>query len=432
MACLRKKGNRYYIKDYVGGKEKWLATGSDVFKIADHMLTQYKLEKAQGLSPFPTETPLEDALKGFCKHLRGVLRPENYSKDLSRLRMIFGHACADLGRSDVEAEPDPLPNDDLVIKVKNLEDLTTCKVTDFLDDQAEERGLSPKTLNNYREMLHRFVSWAISQKGKRFPGRINPIDEVAVREVKPVPISYLTMNEIRQQLAGLDTFPVLQVMVAILIYAGLRREELLWLRTGDIVKCSDGFRILVQAKIVDGVYWRPKNKVDRYVPVSPTLLPYLERVLPTDPEDRWLFTTPTGMRWDGDNFSAMLREANQAAANKLAEEGEVPMPIWSCLDFRHTFGTMLASHNVSLYIIAEWMGNSPEICKKHYAKLIQNLTDRYVDFMNPLGAVAVTSRSCEIVPDPPTVQAHETDSLPVLLTVELPRSRPRLRLVVNR
>ncbi|MBJ6724400.1 tyrosine-type recombinase/integrase [Geomesophilobacter sediminis] len=432
MACLRKKGNKYYIKDYIDRKEKWIKTGTGDQRIAEAKLKKYELDKLDGLSPFPTKTPLQDVLSGFCKYLRGVSRSENYTKDLSRLRIIFGPACADLGGPVDDADTDALPDDGLGIRVKYLEDITTCKVTDFLDDLVEERALSPKTVNNYREMLLRFVNWAISQKGKRFPGGINPVDAVAVREVKPVPISYLSMKEIRQQLEALAKLPVLQAMVAILIYAGLRREELLWLRTCDIVKCGESFRILVRAKIVDGVYWRPKNKKDRYVPVSPTLLPYLERLLPKDSEDRWLFATPTGQRWDRDNFSTMLRDANQEAARKQAEEGQAPMPIWSCLDFRHTFGTMLASRGVSLYIVAEWMGNSPDVCRKHYAALVEEMTDKYADFTNPPGVVAANSSSCEVEPNQPTAPANHPDSSPVGSPGKVIRTRPALRLVVNR
>jgi hypothetical protein len=47
-------------------------------------------------------------------------------------------------------------------------------------------------------------------------------------------IRYLTLPQIDEQLNGLTDAPQLQTMVATLIYAGLRREELLWLCTGDL------------------------------------------------------------------------------------------------------------------------------------------------------------------------------------------------------
>ena len=43
---------------------------------------------------------------------------------------------------------------------------------------------------------------------------------------------------------------------------------------------------------------------------------------------------------------------------------------WSCLDFRHKFGSHLARRGVSLYKISRFMGNSPQICRRDYAVLI--------------------------------------------------------------
>lgn len=431
MACLRKKGNKFYIKDYVNGKEKWFATRTDDKTVADYLLGKYETAKKEGLGFFPTETRLKMMLIGFCLYLMGVLTPANYLKETSRLRMIFGPACAALGGSGANdsQEDEVCLGDAPKNRLKNLEDLTTRNVTDFLDKIAVERELSGKTVNNYREILHRFVNWAITQKGVRFPGGVNPVDSVSKRNTGPLPISYLNQGEIVQQLKALADNLKLQAMVAVLIFAGLRRDELLWLRTSDIIERGGTLRILVRAKVYDGVKWRPKNKKDRYVPVSPALNPFLQRALGDKSEDRWLFPSPTGVRWDGDNFSALLREANKDTAHRQAENGEDPMPTWACLDYRHTFGTMLASKGTSLYVIAEWMGNSPEICRKHYAKLIPCAVDRFVDFTGCSGNDTQDSWLAEVlgvmVPDvsaPYTASVSEAD--------DTTTSR-NLRLVVN-
>ncbi|MCD7897649.1 MAG: hypothetical protein LUG50_13400 [Planctomycetaceae bacterium] len=38
--------------------------------------------------------------------------------------------------------------------------------------------------------------------------------------------------------------------------------------------------------------------------------------------------------------------------------------------FRHTFGSLLAQSGVSLDKICAWMGNTPEVCRRHYARFI--------------------------------------------------------------
>ena len=50
------------------------------------------------------------------------------------------------------------------------------------------------------------------------------------------------------------------------------------------------------------------------------------------------------------------------------------------LDFRHTFGSQLAQKGESLYKIAELMGNSPEICRRHYAALMPEKMHDVVEF----------------------------------------------------
>jgi integrase len=105
------------------------------------------------------------------------------------------------------------------------------------------------------------------------------------------------------------------------------------------------------------------------VPVSSTLRLYLDKWRLKAGEGTWLFPSPAGLRWDADNFSSDLRAANDKA--KLA---------WGCLDFRHTFGSQLAMKGESLYKISTLMGNSPEICRRHYAALIPEALGDSVEF----------------------------------------------------
>jgi len=85
----------------------------------------------------------------------------------------------------------------------------------------------------------------------------------------------------------------------------------------------------------------------------------------------WFFSSPTGKRWDPDNFSQNLRDINKA--HRLR---------WTCLDFRHTFSSHLAQRGVSLYKIATLMGNSPEICRRYYAALVPEEMKGVVEFTN--------------------------------------------------
>jgi integrase len=184
-------------------------------------------------------------------------------------------------------------------------------------------------------------------------------------EVAPQ-IRFLELKDILPQLKALAGYPSLHGAVATMIYAGLRREECLWLTRDDVD--LDRKVIRVRAKTVDGKTWQPKTKKNRAVPISKALLCLLSSYQPGRGAP-WFFPSPRGKHWDPDGFSRMLRRINKKA--KL---------VWDCLDYRHTFGSQLAMKGESLYKISELMGNIPEICRRHYAALIPERMRDTVEF----------------------------------------------------
>jgi integrase len=128
--------------------------------------------------------------------------------------------------------------------------------------------------------------------------------------------------------------------------------------------------IRVRAKEVCGKYWEPKTKVNRVVPISNRLKEYLERYEVPKSDHDWIFPSPKGKWWDPDNFSHELKRVNM--------KSKLP---WGCLDYRHTFGSQLAMKGESLYKISKLLGNSPEICRRHYAALIPESLIDSVEFI---------------------------------------------------
>jgi site-specific recombinase XerD len=89
-------------------------------------------------------------------------------------------------------------------------------------------------------------------------------------------------------------------------------------------------------------------------------------------ESRWYFPSTEGNHWHPDTFGEKIREINEAHGLS-----------WSCGDYRHTFGSHLAMKGVSLYKISSLMGNSPDICRKHYAALVPQEMREEVEFASP-------------------------------------------------
>jgi integrase len=129
--------------------------------------------------------------------------------------------------------------------------------------------------------------------------------------------------------------------------------------------------IYVRAKTIDGIFWQPKTKRNRVVPMSDALFFILSEYL-AKRSGRWFFPSSTGKRWDPDNYSQDLRSIKDLAGL-----------VWSCLDFRHTFGSHLAQKGESLFKIATLLGNSPDICRGHYAALIPEEMHDVVEFARP-------------------------------------------------
>ena len=380
MASLKPRGKTYQIQYYANGKQRRIGLGRIPLQLAKDKLRAFESAQARGEeTPFPTKTPIAEVVAAYVEHIRHVKTPKSAQTDVYYLREMFGTVCPALeitSRRVTEACR-KRPRKDTskrrrvaTIEASYLEAVTTADLAGFIGNHTRSRGLAPKTANRYREIIVRLFNWAMQQYGVRMPGGKNPAAPVERYKERAPEIRYLTLAQIDEQLTALRFKPWLQTMVAILIYAGLRREELLWLTIKDVTlpRGRPGL-IQVRAKTIGDESWQPKTMRNRAVPISSDLRQYLDSHTPTRSDGGWYFPSPHGYRWDPDNFSADLRDANRAAG----------LP-WGCLDFRHTFGSQLAQHGVSLYTISELMGNSPDVCRRHYSALVPAAMRHDVEF----------------------------------------------------
>ncbi len=384
MASLIKRtwktGPAWYIQYYVGTQQRRVRA-SDNFQIAKEKLRRFEAARAAGDDlPLPTRTPIPEVVAAYVQHIRQIKTAKSAQTDIYYLRDTFGSVCDELkinGRkpsAKAKKKPTKVGVDPRtkapVIEADGLEAVRTADITAFISAQVARRGLAPKTANRYREILMRLFNWAMEQKNVRMPNDKNPAAKVE-RYMEPAPeIRFLTMKQIEEQLDGLADRMKFQVMTATLIYAGLRREELLWLTPDDIDWSAGTFGMIrIRAKTMSGEFWQPKTKVNRAVPISSSLRRHLDKWSLKREPGPWLFPNSAGGRYDPDNFSSDLRAFN--AAKGLH---------WTCLHYRHTFGSQLAMKGESLYKISKLMGNSPEICRRHYAALIPEEMGDAVEF----------------------------------------------------
>lgn len=98
-------------------------------------------------------------------------------------------------------------------------------------------------------------SYAIEHYGYVCPDKRyrNPIEGVKRIRESASAITWLTLEEIDEQLVVLKDHPVIHALVSVYIHAGLRRDEALWLTRNDIDLGESLIR--VQAKTINGEFW---------------------------------------------------------------------------------------------------------------------------------------------------------------------------------
>jgi len=417
MASIYRRGKVWWIKYYVGGKPVARSLRTKDAQKAEKIRKQYDAAETVNLLPDPSKTPLGPLLQDLCEYWRKTRKGKGAANDIGRLRQFFGPVCPALAypprtqeRFKNNPRKGPRRRDEktgIMVPVKRLEDLTAGLINAVLRERFLAGEISGRTANRYRGVLSSMFTYARKHHGYTCTDRRyqNPAQGVERFPEQKHVIGWLNHEQIAEQLKALEPYPQLRAMTGVAIFAGPRREAITWLIREDID--LDGKVLHVRAKEIDGEHWEPKTGRDRSIPISNRLYEILSEYEPPF-EGLWYFPSPEGTRWHPDNFSAKLHVVNEAAGLK-----------WSCADYRHTFGSHLAQKGVSLYKISSLMGNSPEICRKHYAALLPHEMREEVEF----GAGGGT----DLEPDGDPTQAMLKELLQKVDKLESSAAGPRLR-----
>jgi integrase len=245
---------------------------------------------------------------------------------------------------------------------------------------------STGTRNRALTAFNRFFKWAM-RTGRT---KINPFAGItALREERRLDIVYCTVTEREAiiDMAKATGWPE-WLAVAIAFYAGMRREEISNLLWSDI-RVGEGLIIVTKTK----------TKTSRTLPLASKLEEMLVAV-PQSERIGYVVKSPEGLDrlWRLNTLIKVIQKAKQA---QLMEEWKIQKPVpsrskqypgkkaeylilkekrkaelqthlerigWN--PWRHTFGSLLAQAGVSLDKISAWMGNTPEVCRRHYAQFI--------------------------------------------------------------
>jgi integrase len=244
-----------------------------------------------------------------------------------------------------------------------LSEVTTNRISRHIDQRLSVDKLRPWSVVEIVKSLSGLFGYAMSQHG--YPE--NPTKGVPLPRTTLSPIDYLKLHQIQPLFDLIKAEdPVLFAPVAIAIFAGLRRSEIIWLTWEDVD--LERRVIAVRPKVLRGTRYETKTGKSRAVPISPELHPILA-ALPRKTE--FVCCTPTGLQWQPNHLSNRLRMLLKF--RKLA---------YAFNTFRHTFGSQLAQKGLSLFKICTLMGNTEEVCRQHYAALAIDEMQEEVSFMS--------------------------------------------------
>lgn len=133
-----------------------------------------------------------------------------------------------LGKDEVVADPPPY------FTGKHLNEITPVLVPNFL----EGLGVGRKTMRHYRELFHHFFEFCLKfdlyvPSNWHHPNPISALPSYVTRNQR---ISFLTKANVDAQIAAMNGEPAMQIAVMIMIHAGLRLAESLWLTRDSIAR----------------------------------------------------------------------------------------------------------------------------------------------------------------------------------------------------
>ena len=186
----------------------------------------------------PRRTPVDEAVTAYLRYIASQNAPHHVANKISILRRFLGAARVEkvggpalTKRRRLEngkATADPVP----FFAGTYLDEITPVLVQGFL----EGLGVGRKTMRHYREMFHHLfeVCLKFDLYHRTNAHRPNPIAALPSYTSRNGRIVYLTQAQVDEQIAALAGDPVMQIAVTIMIHAGLRRAEALWLMRESI------------------------------------------------------------------------------------------------------------------------------------------------------------------------------------------------------
>ena len=227
-------------------------------------------------------------------------------------------------------------------------EVTTADISRYLDKLSPKIGLRRKF--NIRSRMSQFFNWCIS----RGHAVINPCDKIEIHVNSKDEVTIFTPAEALRLLTVCREKPEFQDLVlyhAVSLFAGLRPSEC-QLLTWENVNLEE--------KTITVLATTSKTKETRNVPIEGNLLKWIEEFAPAKPHG---LVTPAA------NFAKRIKAFHATLGYRMGDENP-DAPTWSQDVLRHSYGSYWLAKRKQRAVLAEHMGNSLQIIKKHYKRAV--------------------------------------------------------------
>ncbi len=241
---------------------------------------------------------------------------------------------------------------------------------DQLDAFRASRKLKPITSSKELQLLRQFCGFSFDRRWstENVAKRIKP-----PRNIKPNDVESFSLDEVKLIIKACDhigrgQYERLRVraMVLTLRYTALRIGDVAMLARDRFSKDSGKWRIFLRTE---------KSGKPVFLPIPTELKAALDRVpIPRGaaPDCRHYF-------WNGISSERTMKDTADRSLSAVFKSAMVPKA--HAHRFRHTLATELLGNGASFEEVADILGNSPEIVRKHYAKWSPARQSRIDDLM---------------------------------------------------
>jgi integrase len=319
----------YWFRVRINGKQYRFPTGESNEAEA--------IKAAQRIKKNPPITPtdkLTNEIEAFCGP-----RSSNYKRDSQLVLKAFARA----------------------MNGATVAEITPAKIKTWLDSLE----VKPNTREAYRFQIQKFFD-TLAAAGKV---RFNPAREITIeteaRSTRKTWIHKKHYPAIFQACTDLE----LKFALHCGFYAGLRKEEVIMCRPEWIDRQTGEYGVLHVTFAAD---WQPKDGTERTIPLAPEFREFLDNGFPRLPGP--FMIAPFKTKKESDRYRVDFRTKFENFVIN-AELGH-----FTFHDTRRSFASNLVSAGVSLYKVAKWLGDDPDVVSRTYGHLSPDDADLALAF----------------------------------------------------